>query len=308
MGSIEAYNGNLKLIITGNPSIEILGEGYEWSEGPVWVESERMLLFSDVPRNTVYKWTSTAGVIPYLNPSGYTGGKERAGEVGANGLALSPDGSLILAQHGDRRIAKMESPITMGFPHFSTIADRYQKKRLSSPNDLFITSDGIIYFTDPPYGLPQQDKDPLKEIPFQGVFKIDTSGMVTLMTDSLTRPNGIAITPDGKQAVVANSDPKKAAWYIYDINELGNFTNGRVFHDATDSLQHAQGLPDGLAIDKNGIIFASGPGGIWIMNLEGKLLGKIKINALVSNCALSGDEKTLFITADSYLLKVKLKN
>lgn len=308
MGSAEIYSDSLKETLNGNFSIEVLGEGYDWSEGPLWIPSENMLLFSDVPRNTVYKWTIAGGVVPYLNPSGYTGTKDRPGEIGSNGLALHPDGKLVLAQHGDRRIAIMDSPLNTGFPNFITIADRFDKKRFNSPNDLCITQEGIIYFTDPPYGLPKQENDSSRELLFQGVFKIESGGEVKLMTDALSRPNGIALTPDQKQIIVSNSDPEHAVWYIYDLDEEKNFSNERILLDVTDSLDEGSGLPDGFTIDKSGNIFASGPGGIWIFNLNGEVLGKIKIKTTASNCALSADEKTLFITADSYLLKVKIRN
>jgi gluconolactonase len=308
MASLEIYQESFKEIVNGNLNVEIIGEGYKWSEGPLWVESEKMLLFSDVPGNVVYKWTAAGGTVPYLSPSGYTGTKERPGEVGSNGLALNADGKLVLAQHGDRRIALMDGPVHTGFPSFISLADRYQGKRFNSPNDLCIASDGTIYFTDPPYGLPQQEKDPSKELPFQGVFKIVPGEKPELMTDGLSRPNGIALTPDERQVIVSNSDPDNAAWYIYDLDENKNFINGRVLLNVTDSLHHGPGLPDGLKIDSKGNIFATGPGGIWIMNLNGEVLGKIKIQSTASNCALSGDEKTLFVTADKYVLKLKIKN
>ncbi len=306
IGSLEKLDEDFSKVISGSPAIEIIGEGYEWSEGPVWVEAEKMLLFSDVPRNIVYKWTEANGVVPYLSPSGYTGSAERGGETGSNGLAVGLDGKLYLAQHGDRRIARMESGLSAGIPRFTTIAGTYDGKKFNSPNDLFITSSGEIYFTDPPYGLEKQMNDPAKEIPFQGVYRVNNDGQVKLLVDSLTRPNGIIVTADGQHVIVANSDSDKAIWYRYSIqgDSLGN---PGIFYDATEAAKNDSGLPDGLKSDKNGTIYASGPGGVWIFNKDGKVLGKIRVPAPVSNCALSDDEKTLFMTADNYLLRVKLK-
>lgn len=307
IGSIEKLDPALDEIVKGNPLIEIIGEGFEWSEGPLWVESENFLLFSDVPKNIVYKWTAKGGVEPYLSPSGYTGAEQRGGETGSNGLALSADGSLLLAQHGDRRIAKMQGDIAAGKPEFESLADRYNGQRFNSPNDLAVAPNGDIYFTDPPYGLEKQMDDPGKEIPFQGVFRIRPNGEVQLLTDSLSRPNGIIVTADGRSLIVANSDPGKAIWYKFDFTEDGNLVNPQIFYDATREGRNESGSPDGLKSDRAGNIFASGPGGVWIFNKDAQILGKIRLPAPVSNCALTDDEKTLFITADNYLLRVKLR-
>jgi gluconolactonase len=308
-GSIEKLDSGLNTVISADAKIEILGEGYEWSEGPVWVEGGEMLLFSDVPKNTIYKWTEKGGVEVYLTPSGYTGTEpSKSREPGSNGLTLDQAGRLILCQHGDRRVARMDADIKTPGPVFVTIADRFDGKRFSSPNDVAVRKNGDMFFTDPPYGLPEQEKDSTKEFPFQGVFKVDTSGQVSLLTDSLTRPNGIAFTPDEKTFIVANSDPGSPKWYAFDLTENDSIVNPRIFFDATaQSKAGEKGLPDGLKIDSKGNVFATGPGGVWIFDLSGKVLGRILLPQATANCALSKDEKTLYMTSDMYLLRVRLR-
>lgn len=304
IGSVDRIDRALDEIIEADATVEVLSQGYEWSEGPVWIESENMLLFSDVPMNTVYKWSEDDSVEVYLKPSGYTGTSvSNSAEEGSNGLALNQEGQLILCQHGDRRVAVMDAPLDAPKPTFTSVADDYQGNKFNSPNDIAVRRNGDYFFTDPPYGLP---KNATQEIPFQGVYKV-SDGVVTLLVDSITRPNGIAFTPDQKTVIVANSDPKKAIWYAFDLSNDDTFTNARIFYDATSTAANEQGLPDGLKIDKQGNVFATGPGGVWIFNSEGKVLGKIKIPASTANCALSADEKTLYITADSYLLRVKMR-
>jgi gluconolactonase len=310
MGTIEKIDSGLDEVITSDGKIEILGEGYVWSEGPLWIDAHQMLLFSDVPKNTIYKWTESHGVEVYLTPSGYTGTEPSTSrEPGSNGLTLDQAGRLVLAQHGDRRIARMDADIKSPQSKFITLADRFDGKRLSSPNDVVVRKNGDIFFTDPPYGLPNQENDSTKEINFQGVYKVNSSGEVSLVTDSLTRPNGLVFTPDERTLIVANSDPAKAAWYAFDLTENDSIGNARIFYDATENAKAGEkGLPDGLKIDRKGNIFATGPGGVWIFNSTGKPLGKIVLPQATANCALSADEKTLYITSHMYLLRLKLRD
>lgn len=295
-------------LVDPDASLEILAEGFVWSEGPVWVEALDALLFSDVPQNAIYKWKESEGVSQYLKPSGYTGNIERGGEPGANGLTLNVNGELILCQHGDRQIAKMNAPLNEPHPDFITLAGNYQGKRFNSPNDVCCDAQNNLYFTDPPYGLINQMQDSAKEIPFQGVYLLKNSGKVVLLTDSLTRPNGIALTPDGKRLIVANSDPKKANWYVYDVKDDGTVENGRIYYSTAAYPTEYNGSPDGLKIDSNGNVFATGPGGIWIFNPSGNFLGIIKTGHATANCAFGKDEKVLFITADNYLMRIKLRS
>lgn len=309
IGTLERLDPALDAIISENAQIEIIGEGYEWSEGPVWVDKHQMLLFSDVPTNTIHKWTEANGAEVYLTPSGYTGTEPSASsEPGSNGLLLDKDGRLVLCQHGDRRVAVMNAPLDKPEPAFTSITDNYQGMRFNSPNDAAYRRDGELFFTDPPYGLPKRAEDPSKETPFHGVYKVNAQGETILLLDSITRPNGIDLTRDGKTMIIANSDPDKAVWYEYQLNENDSIISGRIFYDATNETKTELGLPDGFKIDKNGNIFASGPGGVWIFDSSGKVLGRIRLpDAATSNCALANDEKTLFITNDMYLLRVKMR-
>lgn len=305
-GTIEKIDPALDSIISSDAKAEIIATGLDWSEGPVWVESSKMLLFSDVPRDTIYKWTEEKGKEVYLTPSGYTDPTPRGGEMGSNGLTLDREGHLILCQCGNRQIAKMDASFDKATPKYISLANNYNGKKFNSPNDVIVDSKGEIFFTDPPYGLEKQMDDPKKEIPFQGVFKIQADGKVILMTDSLTRPNGLAFLPGEKTMIVANSDPAKPNWYAFDINDKGQFSNARIFY-STAGVKESKGLPDGFKIDKKGNVFATGPGGLWIFNSAGKLLGKMKFDEATSNVALSPDEKTIYITNDMNVLRVKLR-
>ena len=300
VGTIERYDSSLNTILAADAKAEIIATGFEWSEGPLWIEKDKMLLFSDVPRNTIYKWTATKGAEVYLKPSGYTGTAERDGETGSNGLILDRNGALVLCQHGDRRMARMDAFVSEPSAKFVTIAGNYQGKRFNSPNDAAYNSKGELFFTDPPYGLEKGMDDPGRELSFQGVYKVNTSGEVILITDTLTRPNGIAFFPGEKSFIVANSDGGKPNWYVFDIDENNSVSNGRIFYNAS-------GGADGLKIDKNGNVFATGPGGIWIFNRSGKLLGKLRLKEAASNCALSADEKTLYITNDMQVLRFEMR-
>jgi len=305
IGSIERLDPSLDQLINSSATIEILSDGYDWSEGPVWVESQKMLLFSDVPTNTVYKWTEQDSIQVFLKPSGYTGQTaSNSKEEGSNGLALNTDGKLVLCQHGDRRLAVLDAPLNSPQSTFTTLAGTYEGKKFNSPNDVAVRRNGDYFFTDPPYGLPE---NVAQEIPFQGVYKL-SNGTVTLLVDTLTRPNGIALMPDEKTLVIANSDKAKAMWYVYDLNENDSLANGRIFHDATEAAKTESGLPDGLKIDSQGNVFATGPGGVWIFNRDAKLIGKIKLPEATANCAFSADDKTLFITSNNYLLRLKMRD
>jgi gluconolactonase len=223
-------------------------------------------------------------------------------------LLLDHAGNLVLCQHGNRQMARMDAPLDKPAPKYITLANNYQGKKLNSPNDAVYNSAGDLFFTDPPYGLEKNVNDPRKELPFQGVFRVKTNGEVLLVTDSISRPNGIAFFPGEKTLLVANSDGDKPNWYAFDIGPGDSVSNGRIFYSAAKEARNERGLPDGFKIDKNGNVFATGPGGIWIFDKSGKVLGKIKLPEATSNCALTPDEKTLFITSDMYLLRVKLRN
>lgn len=303
---IERLSPELDDIIQVSSKVEIIAEGFDWTEGPLWVDGIG-LLFSDIPPNTIYRWTEKEGTKLYLKPSGYTGTNPRDGEKGSNGLLLDWDGNLVLCQHGDRRLARMNTSLHDPKPDFMTIVDNYQGKKLNSPNDACYSSSGDLYFTDPPYGLEKRMTDPLKELDFQGVFKLSKAGELQLLTDELSRPNGIAFSPDEKTLYVANSDANNAIWISISLNGEGLLDSWKVFHDATDLIGKEKGLPDGLKVDENGNIFATGPGGVWIFNSGGKVLGKIRTGQATSNCAFGNNGKVLYITADMFVMKVDLQ-
>jgi len=285
---------------------ELLAEGYEWTEGPVWIEDGGYLLYSDIPPNSIFKWSEAKGAELYLKPSGFTGEIEREGEPGSNGLLLNTQGQLVLCQHGDRRMAYMNAPLNQPAPNYVTIADSYEGKRFNSPNDAVYNSKGELYFTDPPYGLEKNMDDPAKEIPFQGVYRIDTEGKVHLLVDSLTRPNGIGLSPDDKTLYVANSDGERMWYSAFDLDEGGNVSGGKILYDATSAKGEGKGGPDGMDIDKAGNLWATGPGGVWIISPEGNVLAKIRTTQATANCTLDTREEYLYITADMYLLRLKL--
>lgn len=305
--TIEKLDPQFSTLVSKTAKAEILADGFIWSEGPVWIDRYKMFLFSDVKKNVIYKWTKEKGKEIYLSPSGYTGKIPRGGELGSNGLGLNIKGQLIICQDGDRAVSIMDAPLDKPKTKFIKLASGYQGKKFDSPNDLAFLSNGDIYFTDPPYGLEKNVDDPLKEAKYQGVYRISANGKITLLTDTLTRPNGIAFFPGGKTILISNSDQGKAYWYAYDLDKNGLFTHGRIFYSANAATKKAPGMPDGMKIDKKGNVFASGPGGLWIFNRNGKLLGKMIFNDVVSNCSLSADEKNLYLTSNHRVLKVDLR-
>ncbi len=238
------------------------------------------LLFSDIPRNSIFKWSPASGISLFMSPSGYTGVTYYGLEPGSNGLILDREGRLVMCEHGDRRV----SVLTKDGGKL-TLADRYQGKRLNSPNDAALKSNGDIYFTDPPYGLPQRYEDPRRELDHCGVYRLAVDGKLTLLSTALERPNGIGFAPDEKTLYVAQSDPKKAIWMAFPVKDDGTLGEGKVLHDATKLVGDANpGLPDGLAVDVAGNIWATGPGGVFIFSPDGKVLGKILTGQKTSNC------------------------
>jgi len=291
--SDPAFNSLVPL----DAKIEKVADGFTFIEGPLW-RPQGALWFSDVVGNVVRQWTPDGKVIEILKPGGYDGNSLPAGGyIGPNGMAADKDGAVLLTQHGNRRIARIGKDMKV-----STLVDRYQGKRLNSPNDLVFHSDGSLYFTDPPYGFPKQDEDPAKELAFNGVYRL-AKGKLQLIIKDLTRPNGIAFSPDYKTLYVANSEKKKV-WMRYDVAADGSVSNGRVFADV-DSEKEA-GVPDGMKVDSLGNVYGTGPGGVWVFSPEGKHLGTIKLPETPANCGWGDDGKSLYITAVTGLYRVKL--
>ncbi|MBN3522200.1 SMP-30/gluconolactonase/LRE family protein [Algoriphagus lutimaris] len=305
IGSIERLSGAMDVLIPVDSKIEVIASGFDWSEGPLWLEDQQALIFTDVPENKIWKWTASDSLEVYLEPSGYFGSETNKREPGANGLILDVDGKLMLCQHGARQVAKMVSDISEPSPVFEVLADTYEGKKFNSPNDLVKSENRNLFFTDPPYGLDEWDT---KELEFQGVYQIDFMGNLTLQIDSLSRPNGIGLSPDGKKLYVAQSDPLKARYYAFDLDENENVSSGKMILDVSDLVGDANpGLPDGMAVHSSGNLFASGPGGILIISPNGDHLGTIKTERATSNCTFDTNEDYLYITADGELMRVKLK-
>ena len=301
LGTIERFDPRLDKIIPPGAKVERIAGGYDWSEGPVWDRKGQFLLFSDVPQNVVYKWKDgLAAPEVFLKPSGYTGKAPRGGEPGSNGLVMDSQGRLVLCQHGDRRIARLEPDKS-----FKTLVDRYEGKRFNSPNDAVYHSDGSLFFTDPPYGLLGKNDDPAKEIPFNGVYRLAPDGKLTLLTKEMTYPNGIGLSPDENTLYVANSDPEKAVWMAFPLKDDGTIGPGHVFFDATRGVKTLKGLPDGLKVDRDGNLFATGPGGVLVFDPDGTHLGTLNTGEATANVGFGDDGSTLYITADIYLGRLK---
>jgi gluconolactonase len=302
-GRVHCFDPGLDRLLDPDARVEVVASGFAWAEGPVWVpEDGGHLLFSDIPRNSIFKWKEGEGTSLFMKPSGFTGVAQYEWEPGSNGLTLDPQGRLVLCEHGDRRVAVLHPDGGK-----QTLADSYQGKRLNSPNDCVYDSKGNLYFTDPPYGLPGNFDDPRRELDFCGVYRRSPSGDLTLLTDELTRPNGLAFSPDESTLYVANSDPDRATWTAYPVRDDGTLGPGRVLCDATDAAREMPGLPDGLKVDRDGNLWATGPGGVWVLSPEGTLLGRIDVGEAASNCAWGNDGSTLYITADMYVCRVRTR-
>jgi gluconolactonase len=304
VGKIISLDPSFDKLVDVSEPITVIAEGYEWSEGPVWVKDGEYLLFSDVPKNIIYKWKNSETTV-FLSPSGYTGIGRYSNEPGSNGLTITKDGQyLISCEHGDRRISKM--PL-QGYGGKLTLADKFNGKRFNSPNDLVEAKNGNIYFTDPPYGLAEYEKNASRETPLFGVYMIDKTGKTHLVVSDLIRPNGVALSPDEKTLYVAQSD-RKAYIMSYPILANGLLGKGKLFFDASYlNKEGLGGAPDGLKVDQNGNIFSTGPGGVLIISPIGKLLGRIETGLATSNLGWGEDGSTLFITADMYILRLKTK-
>ena len=301
IGSIERLDPAFDQLVPADGRLEVLASGFEWSEGPVWVAKTQTLLFSDIPRNEIVAWNADRGCYVFRKSSGYSGSAKFEGpEPGTNGLALEPQGRLIMCCHGDRAIRRLEADGTV-----TTLADRFQGRRFNSPNDLVFRANGDLYFTDPPYGLPGGLEGPHAELSWCGVYRRTPDGTLTLLNQSMTRPNGIGFAPDGKTLYVAQSDPEAALWMAFPVHDDGTLGAGRVLYDATRFVGQRPGLPDGLAIDVLGNLWATGPGGVLVLSPAGRLLGRLDTGQATANCTFGDDGKTLYITADMHLCRIR---
>ncbi|HXD79088.1 MAG TPA: SMP-30/gluconolactonase/LRE family protein [Puia sp.] len=308
-GKVELYDPGAAGVIDTGAVVEVIGHHYKWSEGPVWVPAKQFLLFSAVRENTIYVWNGQDTPVAWLTPSGYTDTAFRDGENGSNGLALDREGRLLLCQSGNRQVVRMNAPIDSPKAAFTVLAAGYRGKKFNSPNDLVVDRNDNIYFTDPIYGLPKHENDPTRELSFEGVYKIAPDGKLTLLIDSISRPNGIALSADEKTLYVGSSDDRHTHWDAFQLDNSGRITGGGQLLDGAPLKAKAavkQGA-DGFKIDRFGNLFAAGPDGINIISPAGKLLGLIRIfGRPASNCAFNEAKNVLYITASDELLRVKL--
>ncbi len=299
VGKVAKTDAALDQIVPAGAAIEKLAGGFGFTEGPIWIR-EGALLFSDIPNNVINKWTADGKVVPFRKPSGYDKTDAPAGAfIGSNGLTMDKQGRIIICEHGNGRVTRLEKDGKL-----TVLADKFEGKRLNSPNDAVYKSDGALYFTDPPYGFVKLDDDPKKELKFNGVYRL-AGGKLQLLYKDLTRPNGLAFSPDEKILYVSNSDEKRKVWMRFDVLPDGAIRNGKVFFDAT--TETADGLPDGLKVDSKGNLYCTGPGGVWIFSPAGKHLGTIQPPETPANCHWGDkDAKTLYMTARTGLYRIKL--
>lgn len=307
IGSVDRFSDKLDSLIAEDAVIEVLCGGFEWAEGPVWVPEKDnkfggFVLFSDIPHNAVMKWQEGTGVSIFMQPAGYTGVADYGREPGSNGLALDKAGRLVLCEHGDRRV----SVLTPGGGKM-TLADRWNGKRLNSPNDLAIRRNGDIFFTDPIYGLPQRENDPAREIDFCGVYRLQSDGKVTLQSKVMSRPNGIGFSPDESTLYVANSDGRDPVWRAFPVQKDGSLGEPRPFFDSSKEDRIPNGGGDGLKVDVDGNVFATGPGGVLVLSPQGELLGRIVTGERIANVGWGNDGSVLYLTSDMYLCRIQTK-
>ncbi|MGB5511305.1 MAG: SMP-30/gluconolactonase/LRE family protein [Woeseiaceae bacterium] len=307
VGPIKILDDRAQSLIDEKEELEVLGDGFAWTEGPLWIEDGGYLLFSDVPNNVIHKYVPGEGVSLYLDKSGSTGLVEGDSVQGSNGLLLNDEGELVLFQQGDRRVAVMDAPLTKPVGRFRTLVGRHHGRRLNSPNDGVFSSDGSLFFTDPPYGLDGRFEDERRELDFQGIYRLSANGELELLDDTVSAPNGIGLSIDDETLYVAVSDESNPHWLAYDVLADGTLANKRVFFDATEASRQYPGNPDGMTVHSSGVILATGPGGVWLFSPEGDVLARIFTGRWTANCKLSTDEKTLFITAHDTLLALQLK-
>lgn len=304
IGHVRGDHPGLDRLIDPDSPIEVLAEGFVWSEGPVWIEDGAYLLLSDVPGNVMYRWSEADGLSVFLDPSGHPG-PDTSGfaEPGSNGLVAGPRGTILMADHGNRAVARLD----LATREKTFLATHFGRRRFNSPNDLVCARDGTLYFTDPPYGLEGRNASPLKELPHNGVYRLDPDGSVALLTAGMSFPNGILLSPDEDVLYVSNSDPERAVVMAFPLAG-GRIGEGRVFADMTPLVSPGNpGLPDGMAVDQGGNLFATGPGGVHVIAWSGQPLGLIATGTKIANCAFGEDGQTLFLASDTMLARVRTR-
>ena len=302
IGSVERLSPEIDNLIEKSAKIEILADGFEWSEGPVWSSQLNSVLFSDVPENVIYSWNEDKGLGTFTRPIGYSGKVPNLKKAGTNGLTIDADGNLIICMHGDRKITRLEK---LNINRKVTLVNSFDGNLLNSPNDLVYDSKGNLYFTDPPYGLLEGDNDKLKEIEFNGVYKVSPNGDIEVLVKNLTRPNGISISNDEKTLYVANSDKNNPVIMQYDLSEEGA-KNPSIFFDGRELTKKDIGLFDGLKVHPTGNVFATGPGGVLVIKENGDHIGTIRTEVRTANCAFDENFQYLYMTSDMFLTRIKL--
>jgi gluconolactonase len=301
---IDRWDPAMDAIVPKDWKIEKLAEGFGWAEGPIWVKTGNYLLFTDVPGNKMWKWSEQGGLEKFLDPSGAANPDPAIWrEAGANGLAILDARTILLADTGSRMIQKLDLKSKKKKP----VAALFDGRKFSSPNDVAKSKSGVLFFTDPPYGFAKGDEAPQKEISFNGVYRMGRDGKVTVIEQELSRPNGVALSPDETTLYVTQSVPTRAIVMAYSLDKKGNVTGKKLFHDFTDLVgRENPGLPDGLTVAADGTIFTSGPGGILVLSPEGKRLGRISDGKATANCKFGDDGKTLYLTSHNMLARIRL--
>lgn len=302
--TIQRLDPAFDKVVPPGAVVEKIAENHKWVEGPVWNKRDKYLLFSDIPNNAIFKWQESHGDTLFMKPSGYMGKAPYSGlEAGSNGLTYDPQGRLVMCVHGERAIVRIETD-----GRRTTLVDRYEGKRLNSPNDAVYTSKGDLYFSDPPFGLAKWFEDPKKELPFSGVYRYSKDGVLTLLTKELNAPNGIAFSPDEKTLYISDSNLSRATWWAFPVNADGTLGPRRLLFESTSISKTRHGVADGLKVDARGNLFATGPGGIYVITPQGDLLGWINFGGPVGNCAFGEDGSTLFITAAQSVYRLRLSS
>ena len=296
-GSILRVDAAVAELIPADAEIEKLAGGFVFTEGPVWHRGPEHLMFSDLRSNAIHTWSEAEGLRTFMQP--VFEGQSDTASVGSNGLNIDSQGRLVLMEHGNRRVSRREPDGSM-----TVLADRFEGRRLNSPNDSAWKSDGWLYFTDPPYGLAGLEEDPARDLDFNGIYRLSPEGKLELLERRQTRPNGLAFSPDEQTLYVANSDASNKVWYAYDVLADGTLGPGRIFYDVND--RNDTGAADGLKVDVDGNLFATGPGGVWIFSPDGRHLGTIKPDEVPANVAWGDDGSTLYMTARTGLYRIRL--
>jgi gluconolactonase len=301
---VERWDPAIDTLIPKDARIEKLAEGFGWAEGPVWISSGGYLLFTDVPGNKLWKWSEGAGLELFMDPSGASNPDPLIWrEAGANGLYPDRPGSILLADTGNRMIARLNLATRQKTP----LATQFEGRRLSTPNDVVRTKSGVVFFTDPPYGFRKGDAAEQKEQAFNGVYRVAIDGSVTVVEKSLTRPNGVALSPDERTLYVTQSEPGRAIIMAYALDANAGIVGSRLFHDATDlAAAGASGLTDGLTVAADGTIFTSAPGGVLVLSKDGKRLGRIVTGKTIANCKFGDDGRTLYLASSNMLARIRL--